>query len=80
MTHNCNECVKIIKKLASLCFESFGKAHKHRKIFIGHTYQPHPLKLACFLFSAKALISVQINALDADAACGVCGLAKELLD
>ena len=35
------ETVGISERLASLCFESLGKAHKchNHGVFIGHTYQ-----------------------------------------
>jgi hypothetical protein len=37
------ESAEIVVKLASLCFESFGKAHERRKLcFVGHDYQLHP--------------------------------------
>ena len=44
-TRKHNESIEIFEKRASLCFESFGKAHKRHKhcIFVGYTYQPHPM-------------------------------------
>ena len=40
-THKYNEPVKSGEKLASLCFESFGKVHERHKycVFVGHAYQ-----------------------------------------
>ena len=42
------ESVEIGDKLASLCFESIGKAHKYHKcgVFIGHAYR---LQAMCYL-------------------------------
>ena len=44
----------MVEKLASLRFESFGKANKHRKygVFIDHAYRLHPI--AGHVLSANA--------------------------
>ena len=49
--HKYNETVKICKKLASLCFESFGKVHECHKycVFIGHTYRLQAMTLRFLL-------------------------------
>ena len=41
-----NASVEIVGILATLCFESFGKVHEHRKHCVGHTHQLHPLVLS----------------------------------
>jgi hypothetical protein len=48
-----NKSIEIVKKLALLCFESFDKAHEHRKhcIFIGHTYHRALLHFEINLYS-----------------------------
>jgi hypothetical protein len=65
-----NKSVEIVEKLASLCFKSFGKAHKHCKccVFIGHAYWLDPLKAMCFLlmrttYNATLVIGRQLQAL-----------------
>ena len=46
-THKYNVSVNIVEKLASVCFESFDKAHECRKSwilrFVGHAYGHFPL-------------------------------------
>ncbi len=49
-TRTHNQSVEVVKKLASLCFKLFGKAHEHRRLhFLGYSYRHYPLQAMCFL-------------------------------
>ncbi len=54
-TSKYNKPDKVVEKLASLCFESLGKAYKHGKhcAFIGHAYRLDPLRPCAFCSCAQ---------------------------